>query len=67
LILGNKAMVNSSGQMAGNTKEIGKTESKAEEDYTKELMGVREKENGKMERRLDGLGNELTIDCLMHQ
>lgn len=32
-------MVNSSGQMAGNTKEIGKMESKVEEDYTKDLMG----------------------------
>ena len=50
----NMVMESSIGQMEGLTEATGLMGSNMEEEYTGEVMGKREKENGLMGKRLDG-------------
>jgi len=57
----NMDMVNFNGQMAECIKEIGKMANNMEKEFTLMLKESRERENGKMERELVGLMNQMTL------
>lgn len=66
LMIKNMDMGNSFGQTAESIKVIGKMVNNMEEEFIRELLEFREKENGEMAKKLDGSMNENNIGDLKY-